>query len=87
MDYEPRFMIGDLATYHILFNRQTRMGSRFSSLEPYLYTDSRVHCQGSFSAGALELDWVLRDIQRGENELIVVHIGRSRDMLPVDAAW
>ena len=52
------------------------------------YTEIHEHIgRARFRAGALELQWVLRGIQRGENDMFVVHLGRARDMQPVNAAW
>ena len=114
MDHEPCFVIGDLATYHLLFDRQTKTfngvidfgmagigdpaddfaliinqyGESFLRRMNQTYTEIREHiARARFRAGTLELQWVLRGIQRGENDMFVVHIGRSRDMLPVDVEW
>ena len=37
-----------------------------------------------FCADAAELQWVLRGVQQQDPEMFVVHIGRARDMLPID---
>ena len=114
MDHEPRFMIGDLATYHLLFNRQTnkftgvidfgaagigdpandfsliinQYGESFLRRMSRTYPEIREHiARARFGAGTLELEWVLGGIQRGENDMFVVHLGRARDMMPVDSAW
>jgi aminoglycoside 2''-phosphotransferase len=114
MDYEGCFVIGDLATYHLLFCPQTKLlngvidfgtagigdpavdfaaiinqyGETFLRRMNLTYSEIREHIgRARFRAGAVELQWVLRGIQRGENDMFVVHLGRARDMLPVDAGW
>jgi len=52
------------------------------------YTEIHEHIgRARFRAGALELAWVLRGIRQDEKDMFVVHLGRARDMQPVDAAW
>jgi aminoglycoside 2''-phosphotransferase len=114
MIYEPHFVIGDLATYHLLLNPKTKSlngvidfgtagigdpaddfaliinqyGESFLRRMNLTYTEIHEHIgRARFRAGALELQWVLRGIQQDQKDMFVVHIGRARDMQPVDAAW
>jgi aminoglycoside 2''-phosphotransferase len=114
MDYKPRFVNGDLATYHLLFNPQTKLlngiidfgtagigdpavdfaaiinqyGETFLRRMNRTYSEIREYIgRARFRTGASELAWVLRGIQQDENDMFVVHLGRARDMQPVDAAW
>ncbi|MEM7134101.1 MAG: phosphotransferase [Chloroflexota bacterium] len=114
MDHEPIFMNGDLATYHLLFNRQTnafngiidfgtagvgdpatdvatlinQYGESFVKRISRIYPEIGQHIQRArFRAGTLELQWVLRGIQRDEKDMLIVHIGRARDLLPIGSKW
>jgi aminoglycoside 2''-phosphotransferase len=114
MDYEPRFVIGDLATYHLLVDPKTKLlngvidfgtagigdpavdfaaiinqyGETFLRRMNLIYPEIREHIgRARFRAGASELAWVLRGIQQHEKDMFVVHLGRARDMQPVDAGW
>ncbi|MEO7912736.1 MAG: phosphotransferase [Roseiflexaceae bacterium] len=40
-----------------------------------------------FLAGALELEWALGGIQSNDLSLLLVHLGRARDSLPMLTAW
>lgn len=40
-----------------------------------------------FLAGALELEWALGGIQSNDPSLLLVHLGRARDSLPMLTAW
>jgi aminoglycoside 2''-phosphotransferase len=40
-----------------------------------------------FLAGALELEWALNGIQSKDMSLLLVHLGRARDSLPMLTAW
>jgi aminoglycoside 2''-phosphotransferase len=40
-----------------------------------------------FLAGALELEWALGGIQSNDMSLLLVHLGRARDSLPMLTAW
>ncbi|MBV7336652.1 phosphotransferase [Chloroflexi bacterium TSY] len=114
MDHEPIFMNGDLATYHLLFDRQinafngiidfgtagigdpaadfctiiNQYGESFLRRMSRTYPEIREHIDRSrFWAGTLELQWVLRGLQRDDKGMLVVHIGRIRDVLPVGSGW
>ena len=78
--------IGDPADDFALIINQ--YGESFLRRMNHTYSEIREHiARARFRAGTLELQWVLRGIQKGENDMFVVHIGRSRDMLPVDVEW
>ena len=114
LEYEPVFMNGDLAAYHLLFNQQTntlngiidfgtagigdpatdfctiinQYGESFLRRMLHIYPEIQDHIERArFYAGTLELEWILRGIQREEKDMFVVHIGRVRDMLPVGSGW
>lgn len=114
MDHEPIFMNGDLAPYHLLFDRQTNHftgiidfgtagigdpAADFATLinqygESFLRRMGRTYPEigehidrARFWAGTLELQWLLRGIRDGMQEMLVVHIGRVRDVLPVGSGW
>lgn len=114
MDHEPCFMNGDLATYHLLFDRQTNQFSGvidfgtagvgdpaadFCTIinqygESFLRRMSRTYPEigqhidrARFWAGTMELQWLLRGLQRNDKTMLVVHIGRMRDLLPVGSGW
>jgi aminoglycoside 2''-phosphotransferase len=40
-----------------------------------------------FLAGALELEWALNGVQSQDLSLLLVHLGRARDSLPVLTPW
>ncbi len=40
-----------------------------------------------FMAGAIELEWALRGIQSQDLSLLLVHLGRARDSMPMLTAW
>jgi hypothetical protein len=40
-----------------------------------------------FLAGALELEWALGGIQSKDMSLLLVHLGRARDGLPMLTPW
>jgi aminoglycoside 2''-phosphotransferase len=40
-----------------------------------------------FIAGALELEWALGGIQSKDMSLLLVHLGRARDSLPMLTSW
>jgi aminoglycoside 2''-phosphotransferase len=40
-----------------------------------------------FLAGALELEWALGGVQSNDPSLLLVHLGRARDSLPISAPW
>lgn len=40
-----------------------------------------------FWAGMLELQWLLRGLRDGMQDMLVVHIGRKRDVLPIGSGW
>ena len=114
MDHVPIFMNGDLATYHLLFNRQANTfngiidfgtagigdpAADFCTLmnqygESFLRRMSRIYPEigehidrARFWAGTLELQWALRGIKDGNMGMLVVHIGRMRDVQPVGSGW
>ncbi|MEZ4659709.1 MAG: phosphotransferase [Caldilineaceae bacterium] len=114
MDHEPIFMNGDLATYHLLFDRQTNQfngvidfgtagigdpavdfctiinqyGESFLRRMSRTYPEIGQHIdRARFWNGTLELQWLLRGLQRDDKTMLVVHIGRMRDVLPVGSGW
>ena len=113
-DYTPAFMHGDLATYHLLFNRETnrfngiidfgtagigdpaddfaclinQYGESFLRRMSRVYRDIGEHIRRArFRAGTLELQWILGGLKRDDPGMFVVHIGRARDMRPIDSEW
>lgn len=114
LDHTPAFMNGDLATYHLLFDRQTRRfngvidfgtagigdpavdfcaiinqyGESFLRRMSRRYPEIAEHIERArFWAGTMELQWVLRGLQNEDKGMLVVHIGRMRDLLPVGSGW
>ncbi len=114
LEYERLFMHGDLATYHLLFDRPTnrfngiidfgtagigdpaadfgciinQYGESFLRRMSGAYPEISDHIQRArFWAGTLELQWILGGIKRNDPSMFVVHIGRARNMRPIDAAW
>ena len=110
MDHEPIFMNGDLAPYHLLFNRQTnhfsgiidfgtagvgdpaadfctlinQYGESFLRRMSRTYPEIREHIdRARFRAGTLELQWLLRGLRDDMKDMLVVHIGRVRDVQPI----
>jgi hypothetical protein len=40
-----------------------------------------------FLAGAIELEWALIGIQSQDPSMLLVHLGRARDSLPLGTPW
>lgn len=78
--------IGDPAADFCIFINQ--YGESFLRRMSRTYPEIRDHINRSrFWAGTLELQWVLRGIQQKDSSMFVVHIGRARDMLPIEVEW
>jgi len=40
-----------------------------------------------FWTGTLELQWLLRGLKHGDKTMLVVHVGRVRDVMPIGSGW
>ncbi|HRW05874.1 MAG TPA: phosphotransferase [Caldilineaceae bacterium] len=114
MDHDPCFMNGDLAPYHLLFDRErntftgiidfgtagigdpaadfctmiNQYGESFLRRMACVYPEISEHIdRARFWAGTLELQWLLRGLRDGMQDMLVVHIGRKRDLLPIGSGW
>ena len=105
--YEPAFVHGDLASYHLLFDEQecritgvfdfdmagigdpandignlisfygetfvAKMGPAYPNLTTFLP-------RARYYAQSLELEWILRGLESGENFWFTAHLARARDI-------
>ncbi|MEM7799017.1 MAG: phosphotransferase [Chloroflexota bacterium] len=78
--------IGDSAVdFAVMINQY---GESFLRRMQRYYPEIKAHITRSrFRAGTLELQWVLSGLKNNANDMFVVHIGRARDVRPVDSGW